>query len=97
MPSHRFTVLPLPSVVTNVASRDDLMLLAIRLSMSSQEMLFQLLEPGARYCGDSTRRGETASCMAVAPLGQSLPSLTGLSGSPSIWSSCVDPSFFCRV
>src|SRR5215831_15994390 len=32
-----------------------------------------------------------ASCIAVAPFGQSRPSLTGLSGSPSIWRSLVCP------
>ena len=80
----RLTVLPLPSVVTKVASRDDLMFLAILSSMSSQEFFCQLVAPAGRYIGDSTRRGEIASCIAVAPLAQSRPSLTGLSGSPSI-------------
>src|SRR5712692_5673776 len=97
MPSVRLTVLPFPSVVTNVASRDALMFWAILSSTKSQETLFQPVAPAARYWGDSTRRGEVASCMAVAPLGHRRPSLTGLSGSPSIWRRCTLPSLFWRV
>src|SRR5260221_191329 len=76
MPSGRLPVLSLPSVVTNVASREALTFWAILSSPKSHETLFQLVAPGARYWGDSTRRGETASCIAVAPFGQSRPSLT---------------------
>src|SRR5258708_9247431 len=97
MPSVRLTVLPLASVVTNVASRDAFTFWAILLSTKSQNTLFQPVAPAARYCGDSTRRGEIASCIAVAPLGHRRPSLTGLSGSPSICSSCTLPSVFWRV
>src|SRR2546427_1860689 len=97
MPSHRLTLLPLPSVATKVASLDDLMLLAILSSMKSHETLFHPLAPEARYRGDPTRRGEVASCIAVAPFGHRRPSLTVLSGSPSIWRSCVFPSLVCRV
>ncbi len=57
MPSVRLTVLPLASVATNVASRDAFTFWAILFRTKSQETLFQLLAPGARYCGDSTRRG----------------------------------------
>src|ERR1700694_1529179 len=57
----------------------------------------QWSEPGARYNGFSTRRALVASCMAVAPFGQSLPSLTGLSGLPSICSRWVLPSEFVFV
>src|SRR6266702_1017175 len=97
MPSHRLTLLPLPSVATKVASLDDLMLLAILSSMKSHETLFHPVAPEARYRGDPTRRGEVASCIAVAPFGHRRPSLTGLSGSPSIWRSCVFPSLVWRV
>src|SRR5439155_11823073 len=97
IPSHRFTVLPLPSVVTNEASLDALMFCATLSSTKSHETLFQPVAPEARYWGDSTRRGEMASCIAVAPLGHSRPSLTGLSGSPSICRSSVVPSLFWRV
>src|SRR5258708_16477470 len=83
MPSVRLTVLPLASVVTNVASRDAFTFWAILFRTKSQDTLFHPLAPGARYCGDSTRRGEVASCIAVAPFGQRRPSLTGLSRSPS--------------
>src|SRR5437762_13827826 len=67
------------------------MLLAILSSMKSHETLFHPVAPEARYRGDPTRRGEVASCRAVAPFGHRRPSLTGLSGSPSIWSSSVFP------
>src|SRR5260370_20769155 len=96
MLSVRLTVLPFPSAVTNVASRDALMFWVILSSTKSQETLFQPVAPAARYWGDSTRRGEIASCIAVAPLGQRRPSLTGLSGSPSICSSWTLPSAFWR-
>src|SRR5213594_2963655 len=97
MPSVRLTVLPLPSVVTKVASREDLMFFAILSSISSHDIFCQRVDPAARYSGVSTRRGEVASCIAVAPFGHRRPSLTGLSGSPSIWRSCVFPSLVWRV
>ena len=50
------------------------------------------MAPGSRYIGLGIRRRETASCSALAPFGQSRPSLTGLSGSPSICSSSTLPS-----
>src|SRR6266851_3193080 len=56
MPSVRLTVLPFPSVVTNVASRDALMFWAILSSTKSQETLFQPVAPAARYWGDAARR-----------------------------------------
>src|SRR5213080_4303577 len=87
MPSQRLTTLPAASVVTNVRSREALMLRASRSSAKSQETCFHSVAPGSRYIGLGTRRRETASCKALAPLGHSRPSLTGLSGSPSIWSS----------
>src|SRR5260370_18553913 len=96
MPSVRLTVLPLPSVVTNEASREALMFWAILSRTKSQETLFQPAAPGARYWGEATRRGDTASCIAVAPLGHRRPSLTGLSGPPPILSRCTLPSAFCR-
>src|SRR5438445_8091924 len=90
-PSQRLTVLPLASWVTKVASRDSLMRCASLSSISSQEISCHLSRPGARYSGLDTRRLLIASCIAVAPFGQSRPSLTGLSGSPSIWRSFVCP------
>jgi hypothetical protein len=92
MPSVRLTVLPLASVWTKVRSRLALMLAAILSSASSQLSCFHCVAPAARYMGAATRRLLTASCIAVAPFGQRRPSLTGLAGSPSIWSSCVFPS-----
>src|SRR5207245_1653642 len=97
MPSVRLTVLPFPSVATKVAARDALMFWATLPSAKSHETLFQPVAPAARYCGDSTLRGEVASCIAVAPFGQRRPSLTGLSGSPSICRSCTLPSLFWLV
>src|SRR5438105_10085225 len=97
MPSVRLTVLPLASVATKVASRDDLTFWAILSRTKFQSTFFQLVAPGARYSGCETRLAEVASCMALAPLGQRRPSLTGLSGSPSIWSSCTLPSEFFFV
>src|SRR6058998_2548058 len=90
-PSQRLTVLPLASWVTKVASRDSLMRCASLSSISSQEISCHLSLPGPRYSGFVTRRLLIASCIAVAPFGQSRPSLTGLSGSPSICRSCVWP------
>src|SRR5882724_10063666 len=90
-PSQRLTVLPLASWVTKVASRDSLMRCASLSSISSQEISCHLSLPGPRYSGFVTRRLLIASCIAVAPFGQSRPSLTGLSGSPSIWRSFVCP------
>src|SRR4029079_3391819 len=59
--------------------------------MKSQLFSSHFALPGARYIGARTRRALVASCIAVAPFGQSRPSLTGLSGSPSIWRSWVFP------
>src|SRR5579859_4634634 len=91
MPSVRFTMLPLASCATNVRSREALMFWAILSSMKSQLFSSHLSEPGARYSGFSTRRAEIASCIDVAPFGQRRPSLIGLFGSPSIWSSLTSP------
>src|ERR1700737_4174577 len=91
IPSVRLTVLPDASFATKLESRAFLMRWASFLSISAQVIVCQWSEPGARYNGFSTRRALVASCMAVAPFGQSLPSLTGLSGLPSICSSWVDP------
>src|SRR5438445_13061300 len=89
MPAVRLTVLPLASVPTKVASRDAFTFWAILFITKSHDTLFQPLAPAARYCGDSTRRGEVASCIAVAPFGERRPALTGRSGSASIWRSCT--------
>src|SRR6516165_858793 len=91
MPSHRFTVFPLASMVTNVRSRDALMFCASFSRVKSQETCFHSVAPGARYSGLGTRRREMASCSELAPLGHTVPSFTGLSGSPSIWSSSTLP------
>src|SRR3982075_1071898 len=92
IPSVRLTVLPAESFATKLESRASLIRCASLLSMSSQVICCHLSEPGARYSGFSTRRALVASCIAVAPLGQRRPSLTGLSGLPSICSSWVEPS-----
>src|SRR6202022_3609235 len=97
IPSVRLTVLPAASFATKLESRASLTRCASLLSMSSQVMSCQWSEPGARYRGFSTRRALVASCIAVAPFGQSRPSLTGLSGLPSICRSCVDPLAFVFV
>src|SRR5437879_1169465 len=97
MPSQRLTVLPLASWVTKVASRERLMFAAIRSSAASQEIGCHSVAPGERWSGWATRRAEVASCIAVAPLGQRRPSLTGLSGSPSICNSFTEPSDCLRV
>src|SRR5258708_13346434 len=94
MPSVRLTVLPFPSVVTKVASRDALMFWAIFPRAKSQETVFHPVAPAARYCGLATRRAETASCIAVPPFRPTRPSLTGLSGSPPIWRGWALPSPF---
>src|SRR3984893_7439565 len=92
IPSVRLTVFPVASCATKLASRASLTRWASLLSMSSQVICCQGSEPGARYSGVSTRRALLASCIAVAPLGQSRPSFTGLSGFPSICRSLRDPS-----
>src|SRR5918994_1013860 len=91
MPSQRFTTWPSASVVTNVRSREVLIFWASLSSTKSQETSCHSLAPDARYIGLVTRRRETASSIAVAPFGQRRPSLTGLSGSPSICSSSTLP------
>src|SRR2546428_13440112 len=97
MPSHRLTLLPLPSVATKVASLDDLMLWGILSSMKSHGTLFHPVAPEARYRGDPTRRGGVARCMAGAPFGHRRPALTGRSGSPRMWGSCGFPSLLWHV
>src|SRR5439155_1020745 len=87
IPSVRFTVFPAASWATKVASLAAFTRCASLSSMSSQLIFCQRSEPDARYSGSATRRALVASCIAVAPLGQRRPSLTGLSGLPSIWSS----------
>src|SRR5690349_20579148 len=91
MPSHRFTVFPLASWATNVRSRESLMFFASRSRVKSQETFSQVDDPALRYIGLGTRRREMASCSELAPLGHKVPSLTGLSGSPSICSSSTFP------
>ena len=93
MPSQRFTTLPSASWVTNVRSRDALMLLGQLVEREVPGDLLPLRRAGraverASPPGGGTRR---AAC-DVAPFGHSRPSLTGLSGSPSIWSSSTLPS-----
>src|SRR2546430_8361029 len=97
IPSVRLTVFPEASWPTKVASRADFTRCASLSIMSSQLIACQRSEPAARYIGAFTRRALVASCIAVAPLGHSRPSLTGLSGLPSIWSSSTVPSVFSRV
>src|SRR5258708_21188023 len=87
MPSQRLTVFPFASVVTKLLSRASLTRCASMFSASSQLIFFQLVALGARHITASARLAEVASCIALAPFGHSLPSLTGLSGSPSICSS----------
>src|SRR5918994_1371983 len=91
MPSVRFTTWPSASMGTKVRSREALIRWASLSSASSQEICCHSLAPDARYIGVGTRRRETASSIAVAPFGQRRPSLTGLSGSPSICSSSTLP------
>src|SRR5256885_15737739 len=91
MPSQRLTVLPSASTVTKVRSRDALTLRASLSIAKSHETRCQSVAPGARYIGLVIRRREMASCNALAPFGHSRPSLTGLSGSPSSWSSSTVP------
>src|ERR1041385_3486866 len=95
MPSVRLTVFPLASVATNVRSRESLTRCASMSSAWSQLSVFHVVGLAARYMTFSTRLADTASCIALAPLGHSRPSLTGLSGSPSIWSSL--PASFVYV
>src|SRR2546428_6007373 len=97
IPSVRLTVLPDASWATKLASRASLTRWASLLSRSSQLICCQWSEPGARYSGFSTRRALVASCIAVAPLGQSRPSFTGLSGFPSICRSLREPSALVLV
>src|SRR5918995_4439257 len=91
MPSQRFTTWPAASMGTKVRSREALIFWASLSSAKSQETCCHSVAPDARYIGLVTRRRETASSIAVAPLGQRRPSLTGLSGSPSICSSSTLP------
>src|SRR5258708_1928189 len=56
MPSVRLTVLPFPSVVTKVASRDALMFWAIFPMAKSHDTVFHPVAPAARYCGLAARR-----------------------------------------
>src|SRR5256885_12803758 len=51
----------------------------------SQDMRFHSLEPGARYSGYFRRCGLWTKSSSEAPLGHSVPRLTGWSGSPSTW------------
>src|SRR5215510_3577134 len=94
MPSQRLTVFPSASWVTNVRSRDALMLRANRSSVNSHDTRCHSRLPGARYSGLGTRRREMANWSDDAPLGHNVPSFTGLSGSPSIWSSSALPFVF---
>src|SRR5207237_5844713 len=87
LPSQRLTLLPAASVVTKVLSRASFTRWASIVIAWSQLSVFHSVALGARYMTFSTRLAETASCIALAPLGQSRPSFTGLSGLPSIWSS----------
>ena len=79
---------PDASRVVKSASRAALTRLAIWSSAQSSERVSQWSEWGARYRTVVTRCGLTASWKALAPLGQSVPSLIGLRGSPSMSMSC---------
>src|SRR5213076_3040087 len=96
-PLRAVDLFPDASWATKVASRAAFTRSASLSIMSSQLISCQRSEPAARYMGAFTRRALVASCIAVAPLGQRRPSLTGLSGLPSIWSSSTVPSVFSLV
>ena len=55
----------------------------MRSTAQSQETRFHSLEPGARYSGNLSRVGLWMKSRRLAPFGQSVPRLTGWSGSPS--------------
>src|SRR6266508_1891567 len=84
-PVWRLTVNPCSSVSVKWSSRASFTHRVSFFSASSHEIRAHSAAPGARYIGCSGRRRLTASCSVDAPLGQSVPPLIGLSGSPSMW------------
>src|SRR5712692_2277943 len=93
MPGVRLTTCPLAFLATKVRSRVVLMCRAICWMASSQEMSSQRSDPGRRTLGVRIRFGLSMSYLSVAPFGQSVPRLIGLSGSPSTCTT-VGVTFF---
>src|SRR4030095_10614325 len=83
MASVRLTTRP-STAVLNVLSRVSLTRTAMRSIAHAQVFSSQALPPGARYSTFWRRRGLFTTWMADAPLLQSVPSLTGWVGSPSM-------------
>src|SRR5262245_38165483 len=81
----RLTVVPAALVLTKLLSLSSFIRLAIRSIAWSQEIRFHSAVPGARYSGYFTRFGLWIMSSTPAPFGQSVPRLTGWSGSPSTW------------
>src|SRR5262245_35010051 len=82
---HRLTMTSLSFFATKFLSRSAFMCLAMRSIASSQEMRLHSFEPGARTSGYLRRFGLWMKSISPAPFGQSVPRLTGCSGSPSMW------------
>ena len=77
---HMFTdtlALALSFFAMKFASRSAFRSLAMRVKASSQEMRFHSFEPAARYSGYLSRSGLCTKSSRPAPLGQSVPRLTG--------------------
>ena len=75
--SHRLTVLPSSVFSTKLASRSAFMSLVMRVRASSHDIRTHLSVPGARYSGYFRRLGLWMKSIRAAPLGQSVPRLTG--------------------
>src|SRR5262245_11709167 len=73
----RLTVVPAAFLATKFLSRSSFISLEMRPYASSQLMRFHSLEPAARYSGYFTRFGLLTMSSSPAPLGHSVPRLTG--------------------
>src|SRR5690606_5945805 len=82
---HRLTILPSSVRSTKFSSRSAFIIFARRDNASSQLTRFHSFDPGSRISGYFRRLGLWTKSSRPAPLGHSVPRLTGWSGSPSIW------------
>jgi RNA polymerase sigma factor (sigma-70 family) len=83
-PDSACAFLPSALVSTKFASRSSFISFAMRSSASSHDIGVHWFDPGARYSTRVRRLSLWMKSIRLEPFGQSVPRLTGWSGSPSI-------------
>ena len=88
MPIVRRRGRPRPSCSCQVARRVSITRSAIISMARSSDSSSQWVPWGRRYFTRYSRSGPVTSCLLADPFGHRRPREIGLSGSPSIWTTC---------